>query len=295
MADTKKPFIVKHDGIWDENFGDPSVSVLNFSGGKQSSALLWMILLGEIEMPGKVLVLNADPGMENKYTYQYVEMMRRKCEEKGVPFITAPGPNLYQDLVGFKASGKTRLDLPGYFTKSPEGKKGKLLQRCTAEYKIAPMDRALRRYIRENKLGLKAASVHKWIGFSANEVHRIKPPSQKYVAFRYPLVEMGMTNSDVEDYLRSRNLPVPPRSVCSACFANTAGFMARMKRERPDDYEMALAVDDAIRDLTQAGVREEVYVLRDIIPIRDAVEIEELVKYDEVEYSDVCESGYCFV
>lgn len=293
MAEIRAPFIVCRSGEWLEDFKPPSVSVLNFSGGKQSSALLWMVLRGDIKPLGKLLVLNADPGMENTFTYEYVRMMRQECESAGIQFITAPGPNLYQDLIGLKGSGKTRLDLPAYYTKSADGKKGKLLQRCTAYYKIAPMDRELRSFMRRNKLRLIANSVHKWIGFSANEVHRIKPPNAAYTAFRYPLVELGLSNKDVEEYLRDNKLPVPPRSVCNACFANSPAFMADMRLKRPSDYAQALAVDSAIRDLSQIGVRDEVYILSNLMPVKDAVD--SVNPSDYLDYSDVCESGYCFV
>lgn len=45
---------------------DAEVDIMNCSGGVGSSAMLWMVLKGEIERPENLYVVNADPGMEDK-------------------------------------------------------------------------------------------------------------------------------------------------------------------------------------------------------------------------------------
>ena len=49
----------------------PLITVLSYSGGKQSAALLWAVLDGKQEIPNNFVVLNADPGAENTLTYKY--------------------------------------------------------------------------------------------------------------------------------------------------------------------------------------------------------------------------------
>lgn len=276
----------------------PLLTVLNFSGGKQSSALLWMVLLDKIERTDNFIVLNADPGMENSETYQYVRMMFDRCREAGIECRTVEGPNLYADLVNLPITDKTRIDNPPYWTKDANGRRGKLMQCCTKHYKIAPMDREIRRIL-EERFGISRKSSHlgegiveKWIGFARDEIMRIKRPPQKYVRFRYPLIEMRMKTDEVLRFFENNNLPVPPRSVCNACFANSVEHFREMFENRPEDWQQAVAVDRAVRDWTQVGVKEEVYVSKSLIPL-DELAARGFVA-DDGEEDDWCQTGYCF-
>ena len=156
----------------------PALSVLTFSGGQQSSALLWMILRKEFVPDSPFIVLNADPGMENEQTYQYVERMRGLCQAQGIEFITAAGPNLFSDLVELDQTDATRFDLPPYWTRNrTTGKRGRLMQACTAAYKIAPMDRAIRRKLRDLYGSNVSGRLPGSITVSYTHLEYIPPPS----------------------------------------------------------------------------------------------------------------------
>lgn len=270
--------------------------VLNFSGGKQSSLILWMALRGEIERPD--VVLTADPGMEAKASLEYVARMQAECRKAGIAAYTVSGPNLFADMLGLKASRATRFDTPAYYVLNADGTEGKLNQRCTAHYKIAPMNRACRVEM-EKRLGIKrtsnkipAGTVEKWIGFSASEIHRIKPPHENWACFRYPLVDMGMTNSKVVGYFLKHDLPMPPRSVCNGCFANDLDYFRDMHANRPEDWQQALAVDAAIRDWSGIGVKHPVYITRCCKSLAELAE--RGFKINGQSQGDSCDSGYCF-
>jgi len=269
------------------------LTVLNYSGGQQSSAILWMVLLGEIEKPKHFLVLNADPGMENSRTYEYNKLMFSRCAEAGIEAVTVPGPNLYKDLLNHKT--KSRLDNPPYWTKSPTGKKGRLLQKCTQTYKIAPMDRYIRKVLeRDFEISHKSKRlpkkcVQKWIGLAWDEVFRMSNPKQGYIEFVYPLIDMQLTREDTRKFFITRELPIPPRSVCNACFANGLQTFFEMRRDRPDDWVQAVAVDKAVRNCKNLGIHDEVYVSSTLQPL---LELDDLDTEDKDNYS--CDSGYCF-
>ncbi len=285
---------------WSEK--DPMTAalvVINYSGGKQSTSLLRQLLDGVFHTEGRpVYVINADPGMENEHTYQHVYLMARECARQGIYFETVPGPNLLTDVLTLRDRKATRLDNAAWFTRSKKGKIGKLIQKCTGYYKIAPMDRAIRKIMeRDFDIPVRSSSipegfVEKWIGFTTDEAHRIKPPAQKYMCFRYPLIEAGQTKADATKYLADHNYPIPPRSVCNACFANGLATLKDMHDDRPGDWEDAVAVDKAIRDLTQIGVRDPVYVNNSARPLY-RLAMEGFGAGDDTV--DTCDSGYCFL
>ncbi len=184
-----------------------------------------MLTRGLIERPKNLVVINSDPGMEDERTYAYVAKTAARCAEAGIDFIRADGPNLYEDILALKKSGKTRFDTPPFWTKNREtGKRGALLQNCTTHYKIAPMRRALRKWLHE-KHGINRGTKHlptieQWIGFSADEADRVKESDVKYIQLRFPLIEQGMTKARIEGWFLQNGVPRPPRSVCAGCFAN---------------------------------------------------------------------------
>jgi len=279
----------------------PLITCLSFSGGRQSTALLWMAIKGYIQVdPDNFLVLTADPGMEDSRTYPHIAKMQERARDAGFTAITVDGPNLYRDIVSLDTSGKTRLDNPPYWTDRGDGRKeGKLTQKCTRFYKIEPMDRALRVFI-EERCGisrvtrrLPAGCVEKWIGFGWDEIQRIKPSTQKYIRFRYPLIEH---NTDVKAFFDEIRQPMPPRSVCNACFSNGLDHYRDMYENRPDDWTQAVAVDDAVRDWSRIGVKYPVYVSKTLTPLRElAANGFQLPGRDNVENDYSCDSGYCFL
>lgn len=170
---------------------------LAYSGGKASECLLWMILKGDIVPPAKLIVTCANPGMEHPMTHVHTKAMEQRCKDAGIPFLRA-NDNLYEGLMKAKASGATRFDFPAFFTKNrTTGKIGKMMQKCTKEYKIAPMDRLARHWMDAN-LGISKRTKRigekilcKWIGFTFDEAHRIREHKcAKYVHFDYPLANL---------------------------------------------------------------------------------------------------------
>lgn len=257
-----------------------------------------MLLRGDIKRPENLLVVNADPGMENSQTYHYVRYMRDRCDEAGIVFKTVKR-DLFTELLEAVRGDATRFDFPPFWTKNrTTGKRGRLLQGCTQVYKIAPMDRVVRDFLYE-KFGISRKSrrlgtdtVCKWIGFSWDELTRIKEAKQKYIYFDYPLIKLRMTKADIKDYFSSIGKPLPPRSVCNACFANDVEYFKKMYHERPADWAQAVEVDEAIRDLSQFGMRDECYVSHTLIPLAELAERGFVVS--DVEPELQCHSGYCF-
>lgn len=276
---------------------------LSFSAGTGSGCLAEMVLRGDIERPENFVVIRANPGMENRETNAYAAQMAERFRIAGIPYIEVKR-DLLRGLLDLKKSGKTRFDLPPFWTRNREtGKKGRLLQRCTKWAKIAPMDRALRQWMHDN-LGISKNSrrigtntVCKWIGFSQDEWMRIKEAKQEYVYFDYPLIDRRMTKADIAGYYLKHGLKLPPRSVCNACYANDVATFKEMHDNRPDEFwGEAVAVDEEIRDLRCVGVTDECFVSSTLIPLRELAAMNFILPSKTQEEADAkCHSGHCFV
>jgi hypothetical protein len=283
------------------------LTTLSFSGGKQSTCILHMILRGEYKIETPLIVLNSDPGMENSKTYPIIDEMEEKCHSAGIEFIRVRR-NLFEELMSLKSDirngVKTRFDNPPFFTKNREtGKRGRLKQGCTQAYKIAPMDRAMRKWMEENlKIGIKNKRigknvVNKMIGFSNDEWMRIKEDDtgREYSFFSYPLIEMKMGEREIVKYYLDRNLKIPSRSVCNACFSNDLDTFKEMCLNRPIDFEQACLVDDEIRDLTLLGIKDECFVSSSLISLRELKDLDFKLPNGESEDKEGrCHSGFCF-
>lgn len=273
---------------------------LSYSAGVQSHCILEMLLRGDIQQPKNLLILNADPGMENSDSYLFVEKSKKRCLEKNIPFLTARGPNLFDDLVNFKQKGLKRLDHPPLWTKKKNGQRGRLKQCCTRFYKIEAMHRALRQYLNEKfNISLitrnpgRYVEVEMWIGFSLDESYRCKNSLMKFVNFKYPLIDLKLNKEDIEKYYLLNGIEKPPRSVCNACFANGLSFFEDMYRNRPDDWDQAVLVDESIRDLSSVGIKEECYVSSSLIPLKDLPGLN-FKKFDGDYHNFKCNAGVCY-
>lgn len=277
------------------------LTTLSYSGGKQSHMLLEMVLRGEVPRPDPFLVTNADPGMENEESYPVVREMQRRCTLAGINFVSSK-TTLLKDLLTFRERGLTHLDNPPFWTRNRlTGKKGKAKQKCTAFYKVAPMRREIRKFMHAH-LGISLVSkrlpkVETWIGFAADEQSRASKAKSdvKFITLRFPLIELGLSKSDVERKYLDYQIASPPPSVCNACYANGLATLETMYHHRPSDWDQAVEVDESIRDMRQVGIKDECFVSETLIPLKE-LPAKNFMRSDPTYFKQHrCNSGVCFV
>jgi hypothetical protein len=166
-------------------------------------------------------------------------------------------------------------------------RKGTIRRQCTGKYKIEPVERKIRELlgapVREvpcrfcletgqrvppwdTDAGLgtcsvcrgagvrllvgsppKGATVEQWIGFSTDEIVRVKtsgfPP---YATPRFPLIELDMSRDDCLAFLLARGVK-GRKSACVGCPFHRNGFWRQMRDERPEQWADAVAFDRAFR------------------------------------------------
>ena len=115
------------------------------------------------------------------------------------------------------------------------------------------------------------------IGFSTDEMTRIREPEQEWKRFRFPLIdEINYRRADCLSYIESIGLPEPPKSACVFCpFRSNAGWK-HLKQTDPDAFEAACKFDEDIRNKGGKGFakqrteyRGDQYVHRSLKPLRE--------------------------
>ncbi|MBN9299840.1 MAG: hypothetical protein J0I41_22750 [Filimonas sp.] len=120
-----------------------SLTIISLGLGVQSTCLYYMSSLGEL--PRADYAVFADTGKERKATYDYLRyLLSWQDVHNGIPIIICSDRNLFTDLLSSANSSGRRFASIPCFTKNESGTTGMLRRQCTGEYKIAPVDIAIR-------------------------------------------------------------------------------------------------------------------------------------------------------
>jgi hypothetical protein len=244
-------------------------NVLNLGAGVQSSTLALMAAVGEIA-PMPDFAIFADTQAEPKSVYTWLDWL-----EKQLPFPVhrVTRGNMTTDMMAFRTAkdGRvwTKSTIPA-FMQAPDGSIGLLGRSCTADYKIAPILKNLRRLC-GIKRGEKQVQITQFIGISYDEIQRMKPSRDKWTQHRWPLVELEMRRHDCIAWLKQRGFPEPPRSACSYCPFHSNKEWRRLKEHEPEAFTEAVRVEKELQR-TKAEtdkMRSVPWLHRSCVPLED--------------------------
>lgn len=255
------------------------MKVISLGLGVQSTALYYQSSLGEL--PRADYAIFADPGREKDKTYEYLEFLFSwQKENDGIPIIISSDKNLYKDLLDSTNSRGKRFSSIPSFTKNPDGTVGMLKRQCTGEYKVQVVDNVIR-----DLYGLKPRQrrpkTEVWYGITLDEIQRMALPIQKWKVNYYPYIGYGadknafkinwgvlMTRSNVIAWYVKNGLPIPPDSSCIFC-----PFQSDNSWDRLSESELldAIKVDEAIRDSSNKGIKQQVFLHSSCKPLREVV------------------------
>lgn len=249
--------------------------VWSCGGGVQSSAIAALIVEGLLPTPDVAVI--ADTGREASETWRY-------CENVLQPALAAVGVDLVRLPHSFEGTGWNTVDLFGgadgrtalmpMYTAAGAGQVSKY---CSNEWKSRPVDRYLRH--------LKLTGGRLWIGFSIDEIHRMRSndPKAKW-NHHYPLVDKRMTRGDCIALVERHGWPTPPRSSCWMCPYRSDEEWRHLKETDPDDFRQAIELEQVIR-----GIDPNLYLHRSGEPLWTVD-----LKDDTGDLFDSCGSGHCF-
>jgi hypothetical protein len=224
-----------------------TLQILSLGAGVQSTAIALMACDGKL--PGLNAAIFADTGWEPTAVYDQVNRLETELNAVGIPLYRVSNGNLRQDSI----DTAHRFAAIPYFVKNGDGTNGIGRRQCTSEYKLKPINRKCRELLGANPPDYRSVRkgniAHQWIGFSTDEIHRVNNKHDVlYLKKRYPLIELDMSRKDCERWLARKGWGHTVKSACIGCPFHGNRTWRDMRDNRPDEWEDAIAFDNAIRD-----------------------------------------------
>lgn len=270
----------------------PSVAI-SYSGGTSSEWMVRAVIDGLLQRPMHLCVVFADTGAEHSWTYAHVLEVEAACRAAGVDFLRcAAETSIVDDLLAVGRGERTRVDQPPLYIAKGHGR-GRIAHRCTKFYKVAPMRRAVSEWLASKDLPKK---IVKWVGFAADESGRaqkaIAGQDVDWESMDFPAIRLGVTRAEQRAYLVEKTGRAPKFSMCTLCPKKTP---ARWFQTEGDDLQVAVSVDEAIRDLDCLGLTDGPAFLSDrLIPVADLVRDGD-PQPDLPGFESYCDQGACFL
>ena len=272
----------------------PRLRILSLGAGVQSTVMALMANQGYMGLERPDFAIFADTGWEPKKVYENVEWLKTQLS---YPIVEVSGGNIKESILsGINPEGRAFIDMPLYL-KDVNGKKSIATRQCTRIYKIDPIYSKIRQMLGIEK-GRRADSdvwVEMWMGMSTDEAERRKPSKKEWVKNTYPLIERDLSRFQLMDWFW-RNYPGRelPKSACIGCPYHTNAMWAEMKQNQPDEFQDAVAVDWALRNVPQArgSLTGTGYLHKSMVPLLE-VNLDETVTESEAMRAE-CE-GICGV
>lgn len=266
------------------------IRAISYGGGVQSTALLVLAAQGRIDFP-LFLMANVGDDSEHPATLDYLRDVAIPYSEKHDIELHVLNRRMVRD--GSVRTLYQNLTNPdhrsvGIPARMPSGAPGS--RACTQDFKI----NVVARYLRERGATEEAPAVV-GIGISLDEIQRANGRSQvPWQRVVYPLIGIGeetglkLRRDDCTRLIREAGLPVPPKSSCYFCPFHSMETWADMKRNEPDLFDKAVALEDMIN--AKRADSYPVWLSPAMIPLRDAVSDDDVL----FDADAGCDSGWCF-
>jgi 3'-phosphoadenosine 5'-phosphosulfate sulfotransferase (PAPS reductase)/FAD synthetase len=239
--------------------------VWSYGGGTQSIAIAVLIFQGKLPKPDHIVF--ADTGREATETFHYYDVnLKGLMLKHGMQVETASHELSKVDL--YSSNGDLLIPV---FTAT-----GKLPTFCSSEWK----KRVVRRYLRS--IGVDNCDM--WLGFSTDEVNRLKDSDVKWTTHVYPLCDLNLSREQCRQLILDYGLPEPPKSSCWMCPHRNNEQWRYLLNDFPEDWNNAVKLDYELREKDP-----ELFLHRQRVPL-DKADLSINAGNNELG----CQEGSCF-
>ena len=283
----------------------PDITILNLGAGVQSTCLYLMAANGETKNKPDVAIFS-DTGWEPPEVYQHLERLKTVGE---IPIRIVSHGNLRKDFLRTLnrwRNNKNRHNhhgqLPLYVKVSNEDSAAKgmapdyggtLWRKCTADYKIAPITKEIRKLLGYTKGQKVKKTAHQWFGISLDEIQRMRINQLKWTENIYPLVDMRMDRNACMRWLKGNGWDNVPKSACIGCPYHSDKQWRDMKLNKPDQWADAVTFDAELRSGEYPNATGDIFLHRQHVPLPD-VDLSTPEDRGQLSFLDECE-GMCGV
>jgi len=276
------------NGVVSSDLLDP-ISIISLGAGVQSSTMALMAARGEIAPMPKYAIFS-DVGAEPKNVYDYLDYLEKLLPFPVLRVMHKDGLTkaIEKSLKSGSISGS-----PPWFSAGKDGKAVLLSRACTHDFKIHPIQQAIRR-LTGAKRGSKKTHAVLWIGISTDEAQRIKDSRYPHYIHRHPLIEKGMSRNNCLAWMERNGYQQPPKSSCVYCPFHSNPHWRQIKDTDPAGWAEAVRVDNLIRDGVRRNGKPPMYAHRSLKPLNEIDLTTDLDRGQELLWGNECE-GMCGV
>jgi hypothetical protein len=159
-------------------------------------------------------------------------------------------------------------------------------RQCTSEYKIQVVKQKVRELMGIEK-GKRMKPCEMWLGITMDEASRMKESQMYNITYKYPLIDLRLRRSDCISFFKKNDYPIPMKSSCIFCPYHSDKFWKDLKSEGNGVWDLAVEVDEAIRDASKRGLNDKLFLHRTCLPLDQVQFADQQDLWDEE-----CE-GYC--
>ena len=221
----------------------------------QSAAIAALIVQKKLPKPDLIAI--ADTERERSHVWDYLDQVIQ-------PAMRSIGLEVHrvkksdfarEDLWENWGNADEPQMLMPVFIENADGSTGRLKTLCSSRWKRRVMQRWLR------ARGVKQCDC--WIGFSLDEMRRVRTSDERWYQFRYPLIfDVPMRRSECIRLVTEMGWPEPPRSACWMCPNRENPEWSDMKRNAPEDFARAVELE---RDMQK--IRPDFFLHRSMRPL----------------------------
>jgi len=259
-------------------------AVFNYGGGRQSLAIVVLIMREVIPPPNRIIMANTSRETPGTFAYlaKYVQPV---LAEKGLQVEVIPPREHYATTYG--ADDKPLIPMFSREEQAGQLVDGKFSPFCTGNWKRDRMKTFLKGCPKGDR----------WIGFAWDEQRRInrltagqekKPDGWTY---RFPLAERMIETPECIRIVERFGFPTPKVSRCWLCPHQKNVEWREIRDQHPDLWEAACVEDEEQReqDLFRGGLG--VWLHHSRVPLREA----DIETDEDVPTVRQCSLGACFV
>ena len=238
-----------------------ALTVLSLGLGQESVAILYATAhhptFTHDFCPGRFLVLSTDTGDEHPETHATRARITAWCQNHHIEYV-----HITPDMGYHSPSWPSLRDF--YRTHQTIGSKS-YVKSCSDALKIHPFYKFLGQWLTKEygvssyrkdgffQFRQQHGLIRVLIGFAKSEESRRADPTtapkwrQQSVEMSYPLIDLGWTRADCQQYIASLGYPVPSPSNCMLCPYMSKPELLWLARNYPADYADWVQLETAKR------------------------------------------------